>query len=420
MDLFSHKQEERHFRSSPLADRMRPQCFEEYLGQDEIIGQQTVLRKAIEKDEVPSMILWGPPGTGKTTLAHLIAQKTKAHFVPFSAVHNGVKEVRDIIKEAQEQQKYYQKRTILFVDEIHRFDKRQQDAFLSSVENGTIILIGATTENPSFEINAALLSRCRVFVLRALTQEHLKTILHRALKNEKRGLGNLSVSIRDELITFLAQAANGDVRTALNALELAVQSSEADENGVVIVQEEAIRQALQRSHLLYDRAGEEHYNIISALHKSMRGGDVDASLYWLGRMLEAGEDPLYVARRLIRFASEDIGSADPQALPQAIASYQAAHFLGMPECNVCLAQTVVYLAHAPKSNALYTAYLAVQKDIQNSPIEPVPLHLRNAPTALMKNLDYGKGYKYTPDYQDPKEAQQDYLPPSLKGKKYLA
>jgi putative ATPase len=419
MDLFSHKQEERRFRSSPLADRMRPQCFEEYLGQDEIIGSNTVLRKAIEKDEVPSMILWGPPGTGKTTLAHLIAQKTKAHFVPFSAVHNGVKEVRDIIKEAQEQQKYYQKRTILFVDEIHRFDKRQQDAFLSSVENGTIILIGATTENPSFEINAALLSRCRVFVLRALMQEHLKTILHRALKNEKRGLGNLSVSIHEDLITFLAQAANGDVRTALNALELAVQSSEADENGVVVVQEEAITQALQRSHLLYDRAGEEHYNIISALHKSMRGGDVDASLYWLGRMLEAGEDPLYVARRLIRFASEDIGLVDPQALPQAIASYQAAHFLGMPECNVCLAQTVAYLARAPKSNALYTAYLAVQKDIQNSPMEPVPLHLCNAPTALMKNLDYGKGYKYTPDYQDPKEAQQDYLPPSLKGKKYL-
>lgn len=420
MDLFSHKQEEHRLRSSPLADRVRPKDFGDYLGQDQIIGLGTVLRKAIEKDEVPSMILWGPPGTGKTTLAHLIAQKTHAHFVHFSAVHNGVKEVREIIKEAEEQQKFYQKRTILFVDEIHRFDKRQQDAFLSSVENGTIILIGATTENPSFEINAALLSRCRVFVLTALTSDHIETILKRALKDEKKGLGNLSVSISDELITFLAQAANGDVRTALNALELAVQSSEANADGHVCVDEETIKQALQRTHLLYDRTGEEHHNIISALHKSMRGSDANAALYWLGRMLEAGEDPLYIARRLVRFASEDIGLADPQALTQAVASYQASHFLGMPECNVCLAQTVVYLAKAPKSNTLYTAYMAVQKDIQETPIEPVPLHLRNAPTDLMKNLGYGKGYKYTPDFENPNNAKQDYLPPSLKNRKYFS
>jgi len=419
MDLFSSKQEEHRFRSSPLADRIRPHDFEDYLGQNQIIGPGTVLRKAIEKDEVPSMILWGPPGTGKTTLAHLIAQKTKAHFVPFSAVHNGVKEVREIIKEAEEQQKYYQKRTILFVDEIHRFDKRQQDAFLSSVENGTIILIGATTENPSFEINAALLSRCRVFVLTALTSEHIEIILKRALKDEKKGLGNLSISISDTLITFLAQAANGDVRTALNALELAVQSSEVNSEGQVNVDEETIKQALQRTHLLYDRAGEEHYNIISALHKSMRGSDANAALYWLGRMLEAGEDPLYIARRLVRFACEDIGLADPQALVQAVSSYQAAHFLGMPECNVCLAQTVAYLARTPKSNALYTAYMDVQKDIRENPTDPVPLHLRNAPTDLMKNLGYGKGYKYTPNFEDPKDAKQDYLPPSLKDKKYL-
>src|SRR3989339_1647225 len=417
MDLFDFELNKQQSKKSPLADRMRPLTFEEYLGQEQLIGKEKLLRKAIERDEIPSMIFWGPPGTGKTTLAKIIAETTQSRFIPFSAVHGGVKEIREIVKEAYDQKKFFQQQTILFVDEIHRFDKRQQDAFLSSVENGTIILIGATTENPSFEINAALLSRCRVFVLMALTSDHIETILKHALKNEKKGLGNLSVSISDELITFLAQAANGDVRTALNALELAVQSSEASANGQVCVDEETIKQALQRTHLVYDRAGEEHYNIISALHKSMRGSDANAALYWLGRMLEAGEDPLYIARRLVRFASEDIGLADPQALVQTIASFDAAHKLGLPECNVCLAQAVVYLARAPKSNELYVAYEQVKMDVEQTQNDPVPLHLRNAPTGLMKELGYGRDYIYNPSVEGPVE--QDYLPKHLKDRHYL-
>src|SRR3989339_2032246 len=417
MDLFDFELNKQQSKKSPLADRMRPLTFEEYLGQEQLIGKEKLLRKAIERDEIPSMIFWGPPGTGKTTLAKIIAETTQSRFIPFSAVHGGVKEIREIVKEAYDQKKFFQQQTILFVDEIHRFDKRQQDAFLSSVENGTIILIGATTENPSFEINAALLSRCRVFVLMALTSDHIETILKHALKNEKKGLGNLSVSISDELITFLAQAANGDVRTALNALELAVQSSEASANGQVCVDEETIKQALQRTHLVYDRAGEEHYNIISALHKSMRGSDANAALYWLGRMLEAGEDPLYIARRLVRFASEDVGMSDPNALVQTVAAYQACQFIGVPECNVILAQAAVYLAQAPKSNKLYLAYQKVQTDIKDLPAYGVPLHLRNASTKLMKDLNYGKNYKYNPDYKG--EVDQKYLPTELQGRKYL-
>ncbi|HCB56149.1 MAG: Recombination protein MgsA [Candidatus Uhrbacteria bacterium GW2011_GWE2_40_58] len=418
MDLFDFELNKQQSKKSPLADRMRPLTFEEYLGQEQLIGKEKLLRKAIERDEIPSMIFWGPPGTGKTTLAKIIAETTQSRFIPFSAVHGGVKEIREIVKEAYDQKKFFQQQTILFVDEIHRFDKRQQDAFLPSVENGTIILIGATTENPSFEVNSALLSRCRVFTLEALKSEHIAVMLNRALRDNVRGLGNLSITISPETISFLASAANGDVRVALNAIELAVNSSEPTKEGVVCVDEKMIEQALQKSHLLYDRAGEQHYNIISALHKSLRGSDVNASLYWLGRMLEAGEDPLFVARRLVRFASEDIGLADPQALVQAVSAYHACHFIGIPECNVNLAQVVVYLAKAKKSNALYQAYLEVQKDIQALPNLPVPKHLCNAPTKLMEDMGYGKGYKYTPSYQNKEKAKQDYLPNELKDQKY--
>lgn len=441
MDLFEFQSEKDAASSMPLAERMRAQSLAEYVGQEQIIAPGAVLRRALEADQLPSMILWGPPGSGKTTLARLVAKTTKARFIPFSAVAGGVKEVREIILAAAERKKLHRQRTVLFVDEIHRFNKAQQDAFLPSIENGTVILIGATTENPSFELNSALLSRCRVFVLEKLEAKHIESLLRRTLRDEQRGLGGIPVSISDETLLFLAEMSNGDARTALNALELAVGSAtpsgpgspppkggetrssppggEAKEGSRILIDADQIKQALQRTHLLYDRAGEEHYNIISALHKSMRGNNADAALYWLGRMLEAGEDPLYVARRLVRFASEDIGLADPQALPQAVAAYQAAHFIGLPECNVILAQCVAYLARAKKSNALYVAYQNVQRDIREQPADPVPIHLRNAPTSLMKNLGYGKDYKYTPDYADPKDAEQDYLPPRLKGRTYL-
>lgn len=419
MDLFEHQLQKKMAMEAPLADKMRPRTLEEYLGQQKIVGAGAILRKAIERDEVPSMILWGPPGTGKTTLGKVIAHLTKSTFVPFSAVSGSVKQIREIVKAAKDRRMFGTQRTILFVDEIHRFSKSQQDAFLPSVEDGTITLIGATTENPSFEVNAALLSRCRVFVLEALSQEDLEKILRVALTDEARGLGKMKLDVADDVIAYLAGMVNGDARSALNALELAVRSTDPDKEGITHINRDAVTQSLQRSHLLYDRAGEEHYNIISALHKSMRGNDANAALYWLGRMLEAGEDPLYVARRLVRFASEDIGLADPNALLQAVAAYQAAHMIGMPECNVILAQCVAYLAKAPKSNALYVAYGRVKKDIQELPAEPVPIHLRNAPTQLMKELDYGKDYKYTPDYKNAESAKQDYLPPSVKGKKYL-
>ncbi len=398
-------------RHSPLADRMRPRTLAEYEGQRQIVGDGTILREALERDEIPSMVFWGPPGSGKTTLAKIIAEKTKSHFVPFSAVSGSVKDIREVIAGAETRRKMYKEKTILFVDEIHRFNKAQQDAFLPAVENGTITLIGATTENPSFEVNSALLSRCRVFVLQMLEPEAVVAILRRALADAERGLGAKKIAVDDDTLEYLAMMSNGDARVALNALELASQTG--------IVDRKRVADALQKTHLLYDRVGEEHYNIISALHKSMRGSDANAALYWLGRMLEAGEDPLYVARRLVRFASEDIGLADPNALVQAVAAYQASHQLGMPECNVVLAQCVAYLANAPKSNALYVAYGSVQRDIQNLPAEPVPIHLRNAPTRLMKDLGYGADYKYTPNFEKAVDAKQDYLPDRLKGKKYL-
>ena len=401
---------------TPLADRMRPERLEDFFGQDSIVGEKKILRAAIEGDEIPSMIFWGPPGCGKTTLAKIIAKMTKAVFVEFSATTGNVKEVRAIIAEADERLRTRGRKTIFFVDEIHRFNKSQQDSFLSFVEKGTITLIGATTENPSFEVNSALLSRCRVFTLSALDSSDITKIITRALSHKTRGFGNMKIVINDESINFLSIMANGDARSALNALELAVKSVKPDKKQTIKINLNTIKESLQKSHLLYDRAGDEHYNIISALHKSMRGSDADASLYWLGRMLEAGEDPLYIARRIIRFASEDIGIANPAALTQAVAAYNSCQYIGMPECAINLAQAVVYMAKCPKSNALYVAYGAVQADIRDLPNEPVPLHLRNAPTKLMKELSYGKGYKYNPDFKG--KVEQNYLPDELIGKKY--
>lgn len=402
--------------AAPLADKMRPERLEDFFGQGNIVGEKKILRAAIERDEIPSMIFWGPPGCGKTTLAKIIAKMTKSAFVEISATGGSVKEARLIIAAADERLRVHGTRTIFFIDEIHRFNKSQQDAFLPFVENGTITLIGATTENPSFEVNSALLSRCRVFVLSALEPEDIAKIISRALSDKEKGLGNMKIAITDEAIGFLGDMANGDARSALNALELAVKSAKQLKNKTIKISTDAVKEAFQKSHLLYDRAGEEHYNIISALHKSMRGSDADASLYWLGRMLMSGEDPLYVARRIIRFASEDIGIANPAALTQAVAAYTACQYIGMPECGVNLAQAVVYMAKCPKSNALYTAYGEVQRDIKELPNEPVPLHLRNAPTKLMKELGFGKGYKYNPNFKG--KVEQDYLPEKLKGKKY--
>jgi len=415
VDLFDARLEERLTAEAPLADRLRPSSWDEFMGQEEVVGKGKLLRTLLERDEVPSLIFWGPPGSGKTTLARLIARLTKSAFVQVSAVSSGLEELRRLVAEALERRKLYQTRTILFIDEIHRWNKAQQDALLPQVERGVVTLIGATTENPSFEVISALLSRCRVVVLKPLAPEHIRSILRRALKDGERGLGKFKVSGAEAALDHIAVLANGDARVALNTLDLAVRSALKDNEAVL--DEKLIKQSLQRTHLIYDKAGEEHYNLISALHKSLRGSDADAALYWLGRMLEAGEDPLYVARRLVRFASEDIGLADPQALVQANAAFQAAHSLGMPECDMALAQATVYLARAPKSNALYAAYGKVKEDVQNTINEGVPLHLRNAPTRLMKDIGYGKDYKYNPDYDKP--VSQDYLPESLKGKKYL-
>jgi len=404
----------------PLADRMRPLALEDFVGQEHLVGEGKILRKAIREDALPSMILWGPPGSGKTTLASIIAKTTHSRFMQMSATASGIKDVKEMVAGAQAMQRIEGKKTVLFVDEIHRFNKLQQDAFLPYVEDGTIILIGATTENPSFEVNSALLSRCRVFVLNMLETEHVEIIIKRALTDTERGFGGRKISIDEETLRYLAAMANGDARVALNALELAVEAQAPEKaGGAIKIDKVGIEQSLQKTHLLYDKKGEEHYNIISALHKSMRGGDADAALYWLGRMLEGGEDPLYVARRLVRFASEDIGIANSLALPQAVAAYDACHFIGMPECAVNLAQAVVYMAKSKKSNALYVAYEKVKDDIREYPASPVPLHLRNAPTKLMKQLNYGKGYKYTPDFKDQEDAKQDYLPEQLKKRKYL-
>lgn len=400
--------------NTPLAERMRPRSLEEFEGQQEAIGPGSPLYTSIMSDDVPSLMLWGPPGTGKTTLARIIANITKARFVPFSAVGGSVKDVRTIIEQADADRKYYKRKTILFVDEIHRFNKAQQDAFLPSVENGTITLIGATTENPSFAVNGALLSRSRVIVLNQLEPESIAKILKRAILNEEHGLGNEKIKIDDDAIEMLANFSSGDARSALNTLELAVKTSKG-----TAITPDVVKTALAKSHLQYDKTGEEHYNIISALHKSMRGSDANAALYWMGRMLMAGEDPRYLTRRLIRFASEDIGLADPNALMQAIAAHQAVESIGMPECSLAVAQCVAYLSKAPKSNALYTAWKAIEQDILELPNDPVPIHLRNAPTKLMKDLGYGKDYKYTPSFKNTEDARQDYLPERLKKRIYL-
>ena len=399
----------------PLAAKLRPGSLEEYVGQGHLLGKGKVLRKLIEQDQVSSMILWGPPGVGKTTLARIIANKTKSSFIDFSAVTSGIKEIRTVMEQA-EKNRQYGVRTILFVDEIHRFNKAQQDAFLPFVEKGSIILIGATTENPSFEINSALLSRCKVFVLQALTTQEIKELLSHAL-TDARGFGNQTVHIDDETLEMIAVFANGDARNALSTLEMVVLNGEMDAGGAVTVTKETLEQCTMRKSLLYDKKGEEHYNLISALHKSMRNSDPDAAVYWLARMLEAGEDPLYVARRVVRFASEDVGLADPRALQIAVAAYQACHFLGMPECNVHLTQAVVYMSLAPKSNALYMAYEHAKTDAVEQLAEPVPLVIRNAVTALMGELDYGKGYQYAHDTQE-KLTNMQCLPDSLADREY--
>ncbi len=400
--------------SAPLASRLRPDSLDEYVGQRHLLDPGGILYRMISQDRVPSMIFWGPPGVGKTTLARIIAKKTSAHFIDFSAVTSGIKEIRSVMKEA-EQDRLYGKKTIVFIDEIHRFNKAQQDAFLPFVEKGSIILIGATTENPSFEVNSALLSRCKVFVLKALEKEDLVTLLHHALTSPK-GLGNQSIEISEETLEMIALFSNGDARVALNTLEMACLNAR-QENAHWIVSKELVEQCTSQKSLLYDKQGEEHYNLISALHKSMRNSDVDAAIYWLARMLEAGEDPLYIARRLVRFASEDVGMADSRALEVCIAVYQACHFIGMPECTVHLTHAVTYLSLAAKSNALYMAYEAAKQDAKKQLAEPVPLHLRNASTKLMEALDYGKGYQYAHDFAD-KITAMDCLPESLLGRHY--
>ena len=400
--------------SQPLAARLRPESLDEYVGQEHLLGHGRVLRRMIEQDRISSMIFWGPPGVGKTTLAQIIAHMTQSVFINFSAVTSGIKEIRNVMEKAERNRQIGQ-RTIVFVDEIHRFNKAQQDAFLPFVEKGSIILIGATTENPSFEVNGALLSRCRVFVLQPLAADDLKKMLCHALQSPK-GLGGQKIEIADDLLDLIANFANGDARSALSTLEMVVLNGDMD-GDTVIVNRDILEQCISKKSLLYDKNGEEHYNLISALHKSMRNSDPDAAVYWLARMLEAGEDPLYVARRVTRFASEDVGMADPKALEIAVAAYQACHFIGMPECTVHLTEAVVYMSLAPKSNAMEVAYNAARVDALNMIAEPVPLVIRNAPTKLMKELNYGKGYQYAHDTED-KLTNMQCLPDSLLGKCY--
>ena len=402
------------FAGQPLAARMRPLTLEEFAGQKHLIGEGKILRRLIASDAISSMIFWGPPGVGKTTLAQIIAGQTRAAFINFSAVTSGIKEIRQVMNQAEEN-RIYGSRTIVFVDEIHRFNKAQQDAFLPYVEKGSIILIGATTENPSFEINSALLSRCKVFVLQALTREDILFLLRRALTDD-RGFGREHVDISDEALGAIADFSNGDARSALSTLEMVVLNGIADEHGITVTPE-TLSQCLSRKSLLYDKSGEEHYNLISALHKSMRNSDPDAAVYWMMRMLEGGEDPLYIARRVLRFAAEDVGLADPRAMEVGVAAYQACHFIGVPECNVHLAEAVVYMSLASKSNAMEVATMEAREAIAKEPDAPVPLHIRNAPTALMKSLNYGKGYQYAHDYEE-KITPMTCLPEALEGRRF--
>lgn len=410
MSLFDNRET-----AAPLASRLRPETLDEYVGQKHLVGKGKILRTLIEKDQISSMIFWGPPGVGKTTLARIIARQTRADFVEFSAVTSGIKEIKEVMNQAEGNRRMGI-RTLLFADEIHRFNKAQQDAFLPYVEKGSIILVGATTENPSFEINSALLSRCKVFILKPLTEQDLYELLIHAMRSPK-GFGNRKVDMKDDWLRSIARFANGDARTALNTLEMAVLNGRLDEQGTLCVDEEILSQCMNRRSLLYDKNGEEHYNLISALHKSMRNSDPDAAVYWMCRMLDGGEDPLYIARRLVRFASEDVGMADSHALQVAVAAYQACHFLGMPECDVHLTHAAVYLSMAPKSNALYRACESCKADIKSMPAQSVPLRIRNAPTGLMKELDYGKGYIYAHDTEEKVSAMQ-CLPDALKDRRY--
>ncbi len=416
MELFEHASQERRRRLAPLAERMRPRSLPEFVGQAHLLGEGRLLRAAIEKGDLHSMILWGPPGTGKTALAALLATRARAHFVAFSAVLSGVKEIRTVIAEAEERLALHGQATILFVDEIHRFNKAQQDAFLPHVERGTLILIGATTENPSFEVISALLSRCRVYVLHRLGEDEVTVILRRALADPERGLGALRVEADADALAAIARLTDGDARSALNILEAAITLT-APVDGIRRLTPELIHEAAQRKALLYDKAGEEHYNLISALHKSLRDSDPDGALYWLARMLEAGEDPLFIARRLVRAATEDVGLADPQALVVALAAKDAYDFLGTPEGELALAEAAVYLACAPKSNAVYAAFDAAREDVHTRPADPVPLHLRNAPTRFMRELGYGRGYRYAHDAPDA-QVEQEHLPEALRGRSY--
>ncbi len=412
MDLFDHRAADDAVKEAPLAERMRPRTIAEYVGQEQLLGEGKLLRRLIETDQLTSLIFWGPPGSGKTTLARIIAGATKSHFIFFSAILSGIKEIREMVKEAEEVRKFQGKRTILFVDEIHRFNKSQQDAFLPYVEKGVFTIIGATTENPSFEVIAPLLSRCKVLVLNTLSEEELQMIIGNALTDRERGLGNLDLKIADDALQYMAEQAGGDGRIALNTLETA---SKLSENGAITI--DTAREAVQKKPLLYDKGGEEHYNVISAFIKSMRGSDPDGAVYWLARMIEAGEDPIFILRRMVILASEDIGNADPRALQMAVAALQAFQLVGMPEGRIIISQAVTYLATAPKSNASYKAINEALAEVRKSGGQPVPMHIRNAPTRLMKDLGYGAGYRYAHDYQEG-YVEQDYLPEQLKGRQF--